>query len=112
MPGASLEDLPGMIGDVLATIAMDKATAEQIIDDVLDEIPAMTVDELLDEFEPADQVTPCYLPPCAGCISFHEIDGRLNCSNSRSSLHPLIIEWPGPGCEWWSCQDQIYGVRA
>lgn len=109
MPDVPLVDLPGMIGDVLASIALDKAAAEQIIDDVLDDIPAMTVDELLEDFEPADQVVPMVPHQCAGCHRLNEIDGRLNCCEPRSGLHHSVIVWPGPGCEWRSCQDQIYG---
>jgi len=121
---APMEELPAMIESLLSELADRQIRrdieprelwpgCDEIVVQGLATVPGLPAgDPEDDEWSPEDVVVPRPVSDCRGCLRLVEIDGRLTCSEERSiSWHCATIVWPGPGCQWKSDCDQVYGGR-
>ena len=67
--------------------------------------------EAYDDWSPEDTVVPSTAMSCRGCLRLVELDGRLTCSEARSTMAGATLVWPGPGCVWAGAGDAVYGGR-
>lgn len=118
-----LEQLPSMVEQLLNELADRQIRrdiepkelwpgCDEVVVQGLEAVPGYPAGEPEDdEWSPEDTVAPSPVTSCRGCLRLVELDGRLTCVESRSTMAGATLVWPWPGCVWAGAGDAVYGGR-